>query len=65
MTGSGTACDDKMFKALAFRRHRIQREILKKDKVAWTAAEDREKDAAAAAQNAGELKKVVLHVKRT
>ena len=65
ITGGGTACDIKMFKALALRKRKIQRVVLKKDKAAQTAAEENEKDAVKvlaakeAAQNAAELKKVL------
>ena len=65
MTGGGTACDEKTFKALALRKYRITREILKKNKAACTAAEGNEKDAfivladEVAAQNIGKLKKLL------
>ena len=55
-----------MFKVLAaLRKQKIQRVELKKDKAAWTAAEENEKDAAKVlaakevAQNDAELKKVL------
>ena len=70
MTGGGTSCDDKAFKAFASRRCRIKREILKKGKAASSAAaEDNKKDtlkelaAEAAAQNAAKLKNHRLSVK--
>ena len=69
ITGGVTACDIKMFKALALRKRRICREKLKKDKAAWIDAEDNEKDAVkvlaaeAAAQNAAKLKKFLLTMK--
>ena len=65
VTGGGTACDIRMFKALALQKRKIWRVELKKDKAAWTAAEENEKDAAKvlaakeAAQNDAELKKCV------
>ena len=65
ITGGGTACDIKMFKALALRKREIRRVVLKKDRAAQTAAEENEKDALKvlaaeeAAQDDAELRKVL------